>query len=552
MSPPTDIADRGLLRWIEESSPERGLRFTDGDDAWAFSSYADLGRLALRVSAALRGRGIGEGDVVAIVQRSSPGFVASLFGTFSAGATACSIAPPVALQRLDDHVRHTTHLLATAEPALVVCDEESVAYAAGPLAALGMPAPVTFADLVDGVEPDEGPGRPGATALLQFTSGSSGSARGVRISSGALRANITAMRRWLGWEQPMPAISWLPVHHDMGLVGCLMNMVVTACDAHLMQPEDFVRSPLRYLRCISDNRVSLGAMPNFGLRYLVRRVRPAQLDGLRFDALRGIILGAERIDPDTLREVTALLGPYGFDERALLPAYGGAEATLAVTGVRPGTGWTTRAPGQGAPVVGCGTPLEGTTVTVVDDEGTALPAGSVGEIVVSGPSVATEYVGRPGTASGTMITDGTLRTGDAGFLGEDGQLFVIGRLGDGLKVRGRMVFAEDLELELTGRGIPDRRAAVLLGVLGGVPTGVVVFENEKPGWSEIAAEVLREALDDARLLTVGVLRGGIAVTSSGKPRRRVMWAALGEEPAGARPLGTPLITDQNRGEPVHA
>jgi len=341
------------------------------------------------------------------------------------------------------------------------------------------------------------------------------------------------------------------VHHDMGLIGCLMNVVTAGSDAWIMQPDDFIRSPLRYLACISNNRIQLTAMPNFGLAYILRRIRPTQLTDLRFDSLRAVIIGAERIDPAVLRGVEDLLGPFGLDRRALLPAYGGAEATLAVTGLPLGAGWTALAPPKpgttggidraggidaadpmdgaraAAHVVGCGWPLEGVGVTVADDFLEPVGEDVVGEIVVTGACVADGYLGEPRTASGTSLSDGVLRTGDAGFL-SGGQLFVIGRLGDGLKLNGKMVFAESLEARLVERGVPARRVVVLLGIHQGVPTAAVVFKNAEPGWEGIALEELRGALGDIELLSIDVPGVEFAFTSSGKPRRRVMWQKLCE------------------------
>ncbi|MBS2965022.1 AMP-binding protein [Actinocrinis puniceicyclus] len=526
------IPDRTLLDWLAEPAAGRGLHYADSGDSWTAHPYRDLAQLTLRCAAALGERGVRRGDVVAVMQRSSPGFVAGLFGALAAGATACSMAPPFAFQRTDEYERHISHLLDTARPALIVVDDDAAEHVRGPAARLGLRAPVRFEELIDGISPLTEPRQPAETALLQFTSGSSGYSRGVRISAQALQANVTAMRRWLQWPAEYPGTSWLPVHHDMGLIGCLVNIVVTECDGYMMQPDDFIRSPLRYLKCISDNSVRMAAMPNFGLAYILRRVRPGQLDGLRFESLRGVILGAERIDPRVLDGFERLLGPHGFDRRALLPAYGGAEATLAVTGLPLAEGWTVATPRQGsdAPaeplgVVGCGRPLEGMSVDIVGEDGEPLEDGQVGEITVRGACVATQYVGDPGSSSGTRLGDGVLRTGDAGFL-RDGQLFVLGRLGDGLKVRGRMLFAESLEAELCERGVPERRATVLLGVRDGAPTAAVVFELPRPEWIGTTLDLLTERLEDADLLAVLVPRGGLAVTSSGKPRRRVMWQAL--------------------------
>lgn len=539
--------DRGLLDWLDEASAERGLYYANHEDGWDFWSYRDLGRLVLTTAAALRADGVRPGDVVALVQRSSPGFVATFFGALAAGATPCSLAPPFAYQRADEYERHAAQLLETVRPAAVVCDDESLERIRKVAAEVGLGEPVVFDRLVTDAEPLERPLPLPRAALLQFTSGSSGFSRGVRISAEALRTNIGGMGVWLGCAPEYPAASWLPVHHDMGLVGFLLNVVVTGFDGWMLQPDDFIRSPLRYLRCLSDRRIVLTAMPNFGLSYILRRVRPADLEGLRFDALRAVIIGAERVDPRVLRDFHALLGPYGLDRGALVPAYGSAEATLAVTGLPPGEGWTTGHPGSaddgdaaslaGTAVVGCGRPLPDRTVTIVSEDGAELPDGQVGEIVVSGVSIADGYLGDAGSASGTSLGGQGLRTGDAGFL-RDGQLFVIGRLGDGLKVSGKMVFAESLETLLHQRGVPERRVAVLLGVRDGTPTGAAVFAGVRPEWRRIAHEVLSAWLGDAELLSVEVPQGGIAVTSSGKPRRRVIWQALcaGAHGAQTRPL----------------
>ena len=518
-----------LLHWLDEPAAERGLHFAQPGDDWDFRPYTELAHESLRFAGACVGRRVPPGGIVVLVQRCSPTFVAGMFGAVAAGATVCPIAPPFAYQRADDYERHLGHTLAVARPELIVADEDALDHVRPVAERLGLAAPVSHKELVTAVDPLPAPRPAAETALVQFTSGSSGWSRGVRIAPAALEANVAAMRRWLLWEPADPGINWLPVHHDMGLIGGLMNIMLNRCDGWMLQPDDFIRDPRRYLACISDHGARISPMPNFGLAYILRRVRPQHLEGLRFDSLRAIVVGAERVDPSVLTAFHALLGPFGLDRRALVPAYGAAEATLAITGVPVTEGWTAALPDGASPqtgaLVGCGRPLEGVSVRVVDEENQPVGDGVIGEIVVGAPSLASGYLGEAGTASGTSVGGGVLRTGDAGFW-RDGQLFVLGRLGDGLKVRGRMVFAESLEARMVELGIPERRVAVLLGARAGRPTGAVVLAAPEPGWPQIAHRVLAEHLEDADLVQVAVPRGGLAVTSSGKPRRRVLWKAL--------------------------
>ena len=529
-------AEPALLAWLDDPALDRGVHLAKPGNEWEFTSYRDLADRTARIGSCLIERGVRPGDVVALVQRSSPDFIACMFGAISIGATPCVVAPPFAYQGADRYERHASQLLRMADPATVVVDEEALGRVTDIVRDFGWAQPLSAAELGDpgALRPARPPTR-SDTALLQFTSGSSGVSRGVRISRGALESNLAGMRNWLGWTSELRSAMWLPVHHDMGLVGGVFNSVTNQSDFWLLQPEDFIRSPLRFLSCLSANRVGVTALPNFALAYILRRVRPADLDELSFDALRCVILGAERIDADLLRRFGKLLAYRGFDDRALLPAYGSAEATLAITGLRRGVGWTSSAPDSDkdsvrtepeAELVGCGPPLDGVTLAVVDEAGRPVPDGRIGEITVTGSTVATGYTGDPGSASGTVLDGRCLHTGDAGFL-RDGQLFVLGRLGDGLKVRGRMVFAESLEARLVEHGVPERRAAVLLGVRDGVATAAVALELPKPEWVEAALGVLREEdLENTRLITLSLPRGGLAVTSSGKPRRRVMWQAL--------------------------
>ena len=532
------MTNRPLLGWLDDPPADRGIRFAGAGESWDFWPYERLAGLVREVAAGLADAGVGRGDAVSFVQRSGPGFVGTLFGAMLAGAVPSPVAPPVVFQDAPGYRRHLAGLLAATRPAVVLADADLVAE----IGALAPGTRVLPAGEVRG-DPERAPGRPAGLALLQFTSGSSGRARGVEVPYAALEANVAAIRRWLGMDGRRATASWLPLHHDMGLIGCLVTPVVDGSDVWLLTPEEFVQRPLRYLRCFAAPPAGPGAeltaMPSFGLQYVARRVRPDALAGLDLSGWRAVIVGAERVAADALERFHALLGPCGLPRAALLPAYGLAEATLAVTGlpvpevwsavrVAPATlelGAAVRVEEGAPPLVGCGRPLAGVSVTVTGEDGDPLPDGHVGEITVRSPALMAGYRQPAETASLTALDGDVLRTGDAGFL-RDGQLHVLGRLGDSMKVRARAVFAEDLEMALAELGLPPHRIAVALGVRGGTPTAVAVLERGRVEWVPQVRGVLRRAAEGATVVVVPGPAGTIPRTSSGKPKRRELWRAF--------------------------
>lgn len=544
----TELLD--WVAWAESGAAAagRGIHVADRDD-WTFWSYARLAELTRTTAAGLRSRGVEFGDVVVIVARSGPGFVATFFGALLAGATPSPVTPRAPFRSADNYDEHLAALLRLARPAAVVTEADLIDRLR-PVVAAAVGRPCHSVDELRSGAPDDvltaSEAKP--PALLQFTSGSSGNPRGIRIPHEALAANIAAVRDWLGWQPADGCASWLPVHHDMGLIGCLLTPVVTGADLWLMQPEQFITRPERYLRCFGPGGARFTAMPGFGVTHLLRRVRRGQLGDLDLSGWRAAVIGAERIDPAVLDEFELALAPLGLRIGTLLPAYGLAEATLAVTGVRPGRARReitvdpatltlgdqvreSEPPEHGSRIAGCGAALDGLHVRVVDEQGGELPDRHVGEIVVHGRSVAGGYVSSDvSTASTTRLDNGTLSTGDAGFL-DHSELFVIGRLGDALKVRGRLVYAEDLEATLAAAGLPLRRLAVALGTHRGRPTAVAVLEEPTPEGCETSLRLLRAAADGADIVVVSAESGSVARTSSGKPRRRAMWKWFQEHAA---------------------
>ncbi|MEV0282115.1 AMP-binding protein [Streptomyces sp. NPDC050610] len=520
-----------LLDRLTSPNAGHGIRFYESDDGgcWRFRSYADLARSAFALAGRLRDLGTAPGDTVVTATGSGPEFVAAFLGATALGATPAPLAPPLPLQDPQTHRRLAERMVETVRPSVVVTLPRWEQAFSG-LHPQGTARPrlltVTDAELSAAPRAPQTVAAPPRRALVQFTSGSSGPAKAVTVSADALDEQLTAVRRWLRMEPDDATATWLPFHHDMGLVGCLLTPLSAGSDLWVMRPEDFVRSPLAWLRCFGSLGARLTSVPPLGLAHVVRRVRPESLEGLDFSEWRAVITGAERIPPQTLRAFTGLLAPKGFSSRALLPAYGLAEATLAVTGsglddaprtlavdrrsLAPGRRVLPAGPAEHAlEMTGCGRPLvRDTAVLVHDESGQSLPASHVGEIVVTGPSHAD-----------------VLRTGDSGFL-HDGELFVVGRLGDSVKCRGATLFAEDLEesvlalSSLRGAGV-----AVLLGSRGGIPAAVAVVERPPGPWTAEVVRRLRQRETDLDVAVVTGPRGTILRTSSGKPRRRAMWRA---------------------------
>ncbi|QMU67190.1 AMP-binding protein [Streptacidiphilus sp. P02-A3a] len=529
-----------LLGWLDSPATDRGIRFSGTDGAWVFQSYQELAASARRSASRLRAAGVVADDPVLVILPNGPEFVAAFFGSMLLGAVPVPLTPHGRSRDLAEYQAHIARVLEVARPKAAVADPDSGEAVGGLLQAAACPL---VAAAADGGEELAGSPVSAVNAFLQFSSGSSGAPRAVRVPRAAVESNIAAFVDWLQVNVERDALAtWLPLHHDMGLVGGLVAPASLGVDVLMSRPEQFIRSPSRWLRCFGAEGATIGISPSFGLAQVLRRVRPKDLTGLDFSGWRGLVVGAERVDSQVLDAWNRLLGPFGFRSKALLPAYGMAEATLAVTGsspddevrtvevvpgsLQPGSTPVLTEEGVGISVVGCGRPVPGVQLAVIDDEGKPVAAGVVGEIEVRGDSVAQGYLTAVGgSAEGTVDFHGVLRTGDAGFL-LDGELFVIGRFGDGVKLLGRWLFAEDIE-ELLARSIGSgQRPVVLLGSLLGHGTAVVLVNTPLVGQAETIGRTVTEAYPGIDVMVLSVRPAEIQRTSSGKPRRRSAWQSL--------------------------
>ena len=549
-----------LTSWLTEPIDGHGIHLATSDGGWEFISYPELARAARRVGAELAAAGVSPGDVVCMLMSTGFSCLATFFGIWAAGATPSLVVPP-SFQSRQEYVPHVAAVLRQARPALVAGGDGYQELIAEAMAAAGRAdEPWIYRIGTDEITPRP----PAGLAVLQFTSGSTSQPRGVRATWDNLSANTAMLRSVLGWRAGDAMASWLPLHHDMGLVGALLTTVSVQGDLWLMQPEQFIRRPFQWLSCMQPGMAAHTMSPAFTFAYLSRRIGPGQLAGLDLSQWRTATVGAEVIDPAALASFARLARPAGFSSQVYRPGYGLAEATLVVT-VAPGPGAVVVRPDAaclrfGEPVRLTGTarlterlrpdedgwlighgrpaPEHGVGVSIRDDRGAVLPDGYLGEIVVTGPGVTAGYHGgQPGGS--TRFAGAELRTGDAGFLyGAD--LFVLGRMGDSLKVNGASLYVEELDAVVaTATGLDRSRLAAVSDPSPG-RTGVALFAEARPGgeWVEAASQALRRRLGpDVPVTVIAGRRGLIRKTSSGKPRRRHMWQLL---QAGQLPRATVL------------
>ncbi|MFE4663510.1 fatty acyl-AMP ligase [Streptomyces sp. NPDC056716] len=526
-------------------------------------TYGRLDESARARAAALDAAGL-RGGAAVLLYPSGLDFVAALLGCMYAGVAGAPVQVPTRsrglarLRRIADDAGTATVLTTSA----VKQDLEERFGDSPHLAGLTLlPTDTPAAPAPGDWTPP--PVAPDDIALLQYTSGSTGDPKGVRVTHANFRANV--METDLLWPcRPDSAVvNWLPLFHDMGMLFGVILPLWAGIPAYLMGPEAFIRRPGRWLEAVSRFRGSHTAAPSFAYELCVRDAADNGVpEGLDLSSLRVAANGAEPVRWHVVRSFTRTFAAAGFRARAMCPGYGLAENTLKVTGSREdqeptmlpldaealragraepltGTAASETAPGPGVVhAVGCGTTVGASAVRIADpDTLTGLPDGSVGEIWVNGPCVADGYHGRPEESARTFrarlageeAAGGWLRTGDLGFL-RAGELFVTGRLKDVIIRKGRNFYPQDIEAaaERADAALRPNCAAAFSVDDGTAESLVLVVEADGRALRDGGPEGLRERVraavrDGQRLeaeLIVLVRRGALPKTSSGKVQRR--------------------------------
>ena len=452
------------LRWHAERHPDRvHVSLLDEHEAVRTLTYAGLLAGARRVAAGLQARGLEVGEAVAIMLPTQLEYLESFFGVLLAGGVPVPIYPPARRSQIEDHFRRHALILANARVRwLITFDRAKQLSRLLTSQVDGLQGVISVGDRGEADVPErEVTPREDDIAFLQYTSGSTGNPKGVVLTHRNVLASLGSMREALAVTPDDVFVSWLPLYHDMGLIGAWMGALYYGFPLVLMSPLAFLARPVRWLRAIQAYRATVSGGPNFAYELCLRRIDDEALEGLDLGSWRIAFNGAEPVSPHTLERFAGRFSAHGFDRRALMPVYGLAEATLGVAFTPVGRGprydRVERAamqderrarPAEPADsgaltFVSCGVPIPGFEVRAVDDAGRETSAREVGRLQFRGPSTTAGYLRNP-QATQALFDDDWLDSGDLGYVA-GGEIYISGRAKDVIIRAGRNLYPYELE-----------------------------------------------------------------------------------------------------------
>lgn len=535
-----------VLEWHAAHQPERvHVLLYDEHEAVTPITYGELHTQARGIATGLLAEGVLPGQSVALMLPTGAEYLASFFAILLVGAVPVPVYPPARLNQLDDHLARHGRMLANAEAVMMITVER----AKGVAAMLRGVAPtlkrvVSVAELSRETMTILHRAKPDDLAFLQYTSGSTGDPKGVMLSHANLLANVRAMGRAAQVSSEDVFVSWLPLYHDMGLIGAWLGSLYFAMPLVLMNPLTFLSRPASWLHAISRHRGTLSAAPNFAYELIARKLPDADIAGLDLWSWRIAFNGAEPVMPSTIDAFVSRLGAVGFRHAAMTPVYGLAECSvglafpqlergpcidsidrehLAHSGearvIDPG------AP-QAMPVVACGRPLPGHEIRVVDESGHELIERRVGRLQFRGPSATRGYF-RNAEATRKLIQNGWVDSGDYAYLA-DGEVFITGRSKDIIIRGGRNIYPYELEQAVGALPGIRKGCVAVFGVPdAGSGTEKLVVMAETRERAPEARAALIDAVHRSALDTIGMPADEVVLappysvlkTSSGKIRR---------------------------------
>jgi natural product biosynthesis luciferase-like monooxygenase protein len=514
-------------------------------------SFSELHMRASSIAARLVSEGVAPGDRVMLLFPSGIEFIENYFGCLCAGAIAVPVYPPL------KDISALSRIVADCSPKIILSCEKILErlqsrFRHSPIMSNGLwRTPGAELEIPERTLPLVTPDH---VAMLQYTSGSTSDPKGVVLTHGNLTANLRAIKQRFNGSSDSRVVSWLPLYHDMGLIGGVLGTLYCGATLYFMSPQDFAREPFRWLDAISRYRATISGAPNFAYQLAISRTTPQQISGLDLTCWQVAFNGAEPIRSGVLEKFAEKFFECGFDRRALLPCYGMAEASVLMSSVRHDeycrvrhisksalqaglvTG-TARDAADAQDVISCGEPIDGHIAKIVDPQTRRqLPDNKVGEIWISGPSVASRYwnaVEDQASAIDWQLDDDPAalryhRTGDLGFI-QDKHLYVVGRLKDLIILHGKNYSPQDIELVAAESHASlelDGSAAFEIDRSNG-PALVLVQEVRRSEMKKIDPEDIarrvRSAIADhfqieiANIILIGPRR--LPRTSSGKVQR---------------------------------
>jgi 1-acyl-sn-glycerol-3-phosphate acyltransferase len=535
-----------VLRRHAEAEPDRPhifLHRDDGDERTI--TYGDLWARADGLAAGVREHGLEAGERVALMLRTEEAFFAAFFGVLLAGGIPVPIYPPFRADRLEEYAARQVKILRNAEARLLLTFPEATRVAGLLRARVPSLDDVVVAERLvvsgqGGVAPHVA--TPADPALIQYTSGSTGDPKGVLLSHANLLANIRAIGEAMAIGPGDVAVSWLPLYHDMGLIGSWLGALYFGVPIAIMSPLAFLSRPARWLRAIHTHRATISPAPNFAFDLCVKKIGDDELAGLDLGSWRLALNGSEAVSADTIDRFTRRFAPYGFRAETMCPVYGLAESSVALTVSPVGRGprvdridreiftQTRQARPTGATsalaFVACGRPLPGHEVRIVDTAGQGVDERIEGHVEFRGPSVTRGYF-RNLDATRRACHDGWMDSGDLGYWA-DGELFITGRSKDIIIKAGRNLYPQEVE-EVAG-DVPGIRKGCVAGFGVADPaigTEHLVVVAESRQTAQDARERLRALVVDRVVAALGLppdivviaAPGTVLKTSSGKIRR---------------------------------
>ncbi len=524
----------------EETPDSPALTCLNGKKASSLS-YRELYRGALIAAHALREQGVANGERVLIIVSEAASFSKTFFGVLLAGGVPVPLAPPFSV-RADDLAVYDESLKSFIDSSgadVCVAETRLLLVLQARLQAL-KPSLACMAPLEDGplLEQVTMPSVD-APALLQYTSGSTSQPTGVRLTHGNLMANIGAIERALVGRPDDVVVTWLPLFHDMGLIGGLLTAMYAGVPIVSLTPQAFVKNPLCWLEAISAYRGTITVGPNFAFGYCLSRITDEDLARLDLSSVRVILNGAEPVDPGLIDKFEARFAAAKLSLGTIMPVYGLAESCLAVAFADPKKRLVDTidadlleaerlarpiaSGSRGRTLVSVGRAIPSQQIRIADDDDRTLGEREVGEICVRGPSVMSGYWGRP-DASARALRNDWLHTGDLGYIA-GGELFIAGRKKDLIIVRGRNYSPEDIELNLQRvKGIRKGRLAAF--ATDGAAGIIIAAETslEDPTERADLCKEIRQNVSRHHALTVLevalIPRGALPKSTSGKVRRQ--------------------------------